>query len=102
VELLPAAERDVRQPHCGGADGVSSARDSRRRCPSQPVDYWTWGGGGGGMCRGSTCVEGMRRSACVLRGCKPPVPPREENLSPGNPRVQLRPRGVWRHKMGGE
>jgi hypothetical protein len=28
VELLPAAELDVRQPHRGGADGVSSALDN--------------------------------------------------------------------------
>ena len=45
VELLPAAERDVRQPHRGGADGVSSGLGDGRRCPSQPVDYRTLGGG---------------------------------------------------------
>jgi hypothetical protein len=41
VGLLPAAERDVRPPHRGGSDGVSSALDSRLRCPSQLVDYRT-------------------------------------------------------------
>jgi hypothetical protein len=34
VRLLPAAERDVRLPHRDGSDGVSSARDSKRRCPT--------------------------------------------------------------------
>jgi hypothetical protein len=41
VGMLPAAERDVRLPHRGGADGVSSGLDDGRRCPSQPVDYRT-------------------------------------------------------------
>jgi hypothetical protein len=49
VERLPAAERDVRQPHRGGADGVSSASDS----------MWTTGHGGWGW-GGDGCIEGVR------------------------------------------
>jgi hypothetical protein len=38
----------------------------------------------------------------VKRECRPPVPPREEHLSPGNPWVQLWPRGVWLCGMRGD
>ena len=44
VAMLLVAERDVRPPHRCGSDGVSFVRENRRRCPSQPVDYRSWGG----------------------------------------------------------
>ena len=74
VGMLPAAERDMRQPHRGGADGVSSVLGDGRRCPSQPVDYRTWGGAcrgrvGGdvnGVQRGCSCYDLLRLSL----GCR--------------------------------
>jgi hypothetical protein len=56
VGMLPVAERDMRQPHRGGADGVSSVLGDGRRCPSQPVDYRT-------SCRGRVGgdVNGVQR-----------------------------------------
>ena len=36
MEMLPANERHLLQHHCGSSNGISSASDSRCRCPALP------------------------------------------------------------------
>ena len=102
VGMLPAAERDMRQPHRGGADGVSSVLGDGRRCPSQPVDYRTWGG----ACRGR--VGGDVNG--VQRGCKgvcsvsvgPRCPPGRKTCHQETLGYSSGHGGVWRCGMGAE
>jgi len=49
VGMLPVAERDMRQPHRGGADGVSSGLGDGRSLGGARLSLWTTGHRVGGV-----------------------------------------------------